>query len=417
MPLRILQDSSQHRLYKIITWSAFAILALLFAFAYAEAGSLSIGGNTYNISMIRVNKAIAFALAILGMQVATGYTGQLAIGQSFFVGTGAYIAAWLMSDHGWSFFTVFIVVIPVAFLIGVVMGLPALRIQGLYLALVTLGFAAVFPSIVQLDSLKKYTNGATGKTTAADGRRYRFESPEWLPLDGIAEALQAIPLIGGFFGEGPLSDKQEGRIWAFILFSIIATICFLAVGSLIRSRQGRAMRAVRDNPTGAAVAGIDLARTKAISFGIASALGAIGGVIYVAEVGTASPGDFTQLLAINFIVGMVVGGVGTMSGAVVGAAVIAFVPDWASSTQDVGFLPERWLQGPTGTLLLGVLLIVLTFFLPGGIVSAARKLKARFVQIIPVGPNGELVGAGTGRIVDESTDLIADTTPAAATTE
>ncbi len=406
MPIKILAGSSQHQLYKVITWSLFALLVAGVAFAYVDVGSISLGENNYNISLIRLNKAIAFAIAILGLQVVAGFTGQLALGQSFFFGMGAYASAWLMADHDWPFLLTFIVVVPLCFVIGIVMGLPALRIQGLYLALVTLGFAAVFPAIVKLDRLFSITNGVGGKATGPDGRKYKLEPPEWLPLDGIAETLQKIPLLGGYFGDGGISSKQEERMWAFMMFTLIAVVCFWMVANLIKSRQGRAMRAVRDNPTGAAVSGIDLARTKAMSFGIASALGGVGGAVYVAEVGLASPDDFTQLLAINFIVGLVVGGVGTLSGAVVGGLVIALVPDWASSTQEVGFLPERWLQGPTGSLILGLLLILLTFFLPGGIVSAARTLKNKIVRIIPRGPNGEVPGGAS-----LATPVTADDTP------
>jgi branched-chain amino acid transport system permease protein len=121
--------------------------------------------------------------------------------------------------------------------------------------------------------------------------------------------------------------------------------------------------------------------TKTISFGIASALGGIGGMIYVAEVGIASPDDFSSLVAIYLIVGLVVGGVGTLSGAVIGGLVYALIPDWASSTQSISFVPQRWLQGPTGSLILGLLLIVLTLFMPGGISTAAKKVKNRFVTI------------------------------------
>tara|TARA_B100001029_G_scaffold134159_1_gene113048 strand:+ start:112 stop:573 length:462 start_codon:yes stop_codon:yes gene_type:complete len=136
------------------------------------------------------------------------------------------------------------------------------------------------------------------------------------------------------------------------------------------------MRAIRDNETSAAVSGVNLALTKTLSFGVASALGGVGGAIYVAEIGIASPDDFSSLVAIYLIVGLVVGGVGTLPGAVIGGLIYALVPDWASSTQSISFVPERWLQGPTGSLILGILLIVLTLFLPGGIVMGWRKLKA-----------------------------------------
>ena len=165
--------------------------------------------------------------------------------------------------------------------------------------------------------------------------------------------LQKIPFFGQYFGDGDLSSNEADRIWKFFVFASSRAICFWMVANLIKSRPGRAIRAIRDNETSAAVSGVHLSRYKTMSFGVASALGGVGGIVYVAELGIASPGDFSQLLAIFFIVGLVVGGVGTLSGAVVGGIVIAFVPEWSSSTTDVPGVPERWLQGPTGTLVLG----------------------------------------------------------------
>jgi branched-chain amino acid transport system permease protein len=148
---------------------------------------------------------------------------------------------------------------------------------------------------------------------------------------------------------------------------------------------------------------------KTMSFGVASALGGVGGMIYVAELGIASEGDFTQLISILFIVGMVVGGVGTLSGAVIGGLVIAFIPDWASSTQNLPGVPERWLQGPTGGLILGIGLIVITFVLPGGVISGVRKIRGRFVQVMPQTPALGVAGAGAAQQVDGSDDISSQT--------
>ena len=383
----VIEGSPAHRNYRLISWVLLVAFALLVGFAYADVGSISLGTNEYNISLIRLNKAIAFMVAILGLQLIVGYTGQIALGQSFFFGMGAYTTAYLVADHHWPYLLTLAVVIPFCFLFGVIAGLPALRIKGLYLALVTLGLAQVFPSIVKLDRLEGITAGVAGKST----RESKMVAPSWLPIDGIAETLQRIPFVGGYFGDGPLPSRQEDRMWKYILFIIVAGICFWLVANLIKSRVGRAIRAIRDNETSAAVAGIDLARTKVIAFGIGSALGGVGGTIYVTELGIADSADFTQLLAINFIVGLVIGGVGTLPGAVVGGLVIGFVPDWASSTQSLGPVPQRWLQGPTGSLFLGIMLVLLTFFLPGGIVAAGRRLKARLVTIVPVGSAGPSV--------------------------
>ena len=377
----IQQGTNTYRAYRWGFWALWVIVIIAAAFAFADVAQLSIGENTYNISLIRINKAIAFMIAILGLQVVVGFTGQVALGQSFFVGIGAYSAAYLVQDHNWPYLLTLVFIVPFCFVIGMLFGLPALRIRGLYLALVTLGLAAVFPALVQLDALFDITNGAGGKSVSA-----RFHAPEWLPLDGVASIFRAIPFIGGWFGEGDLTSRQADRIWKYFLFSAIAAVCFWMVNNLVKSRSGRAIRAIRDNETGAAVSGVNLAMDKTLAFGTASALGGVAGMVYVAELGIASPSDFTQLLAINFIVGLVVGGVGTLSGAVVGGLVIALIPEWSASTTSLGPLPDRWLSGPTGAFILGVLLIALMFVMPGGAVAGFRKLKAKIVVVVPAPP-------------------------------
>jgi len=376
------KGSAQYRAYRILGFALLALLIFIVAFAFNDTGSITLFDNDYKLSITRVTKAISFMVAILGLQVVAGFTGQLSLGQGFFFGTGAYLSAWLVADHGWNWFATLAVVVPVCFLLGLLFGVPALRIKGLYLALVTLGLAAIFPSLILLDILEPYTGGAAGKQVDSD-----LKPPGWLPLDGTVDLLNKLPVFGQYFGEGSgLSSKQEQRVWTFFLMVVLALVCFKMVNNLVKSRPGRAMRAVRDNETSAAVNGISLSYHKTMSFGVASALGGVGGMVYVAELGIASQGDFTQLLSILFIVGLVVGGVGTLSGAVIGGLVIAFIPDWASSTRGFPGLPERWLQGPTGGLILGIGLIVLTFVLPGGVIVGIRKIRDRIVRIIPRPP-------------------------------
>ena len=401
-----IQGTGGYRAYKFLGFAVLALLILVVAFAYNDTGSITLFDNDYKLSVTRVTKSISFMVAILGLQVVAGFTGQLSLGQGFFFGTGAYISAWLVADQNWAWFTSLLVVVPVCFLFGLLFGIPALRIKGLYLALVTLGLAAIFPSLIKLDVLLPYTGGAAGKQVDSD-----FIPPSWLPLDAVVDALHKIPLVGQYFGEGEgLSSKEEQRVWTFFLMTILAIICFKMVSNLIKSRPGRAIRAIRDNETSAAVNGMSLAFNKVMSFGVASALGGVGGMIYVAELGIASEGDFTQLISILFVVGMVVGGVGTLSGAVVGGLVIAFVPDWASSTQNLPLVPERWLQGPTGGLILGLGLIVVTFVLPGGVISGVRKIRGRIVQVIPQTPElgipagGVALQASSTEGIETSTD-------------
>ena len=275
-----------------------------------------------------------------------------------------------MIDHSWGFLTTLLVVVPLCFLVGMLLGIPALRIKGLYLALVTLAMAAIFPSLVRLEQL-----GTSPTAPTARRSRTRTSSP---PTGCRSRAWPNCSArfrsFGQYFGEGDVSSPQLEGLYKYFLFVVMAAVCFWVVANVIRSRPGRAMRAIRDNETGAAVSGVDLARTKTLAFGLASALGGVAGTVYVMEIGIASPDDFTQLLAINFIVGLVLGGVGTLSGAVIGGLAITLIPDWSSSTTSVAFVPERWLQGPTGTLFLGISLIAITFFLPGGIIAGIRRL-------------------------------------------
>ena len=381
-PRTIIAGTTQHRNYKILGWTLGIVAIVVVAMAYNDVGQITLFGNNYNLSLIRLNKAIAFIIAILGLQVIVGFTGQLALGQSFFVGLGAYTTAYLVQDQNWSYLSTLLVVIPLCFVVGMVLGLPALRIHGLYLALVTLAMAAIFPALVRLDQLFDITNGSNGKLVESN-----LHAPDWLPLDGLAGVLQAIPLVGGYFGDGDLSSREADRVWIYILLVLVAAVCFWLVSNLVNSRPGRAMRAIRDNEASAAVSGVNLAMTKTLAFGVGSALGGVGGTVYVMELGIASPDDFTQILAINLIVGLVIGGVGTLSGAVIGGLVIALIPDWASSTQSIGFVPERWLQGPTPGLILGLTLIVLTFVLPGGVAAGIKRMKARFVRVVPQPPS------------------------------
>ena len=394
------EGTNQYRAYKIAGFALLTLLIVIVAFAYNDTGSITLFDNSYKLSITRITKSISFMVAILGLQVVAGFTGQLSLGQGFFFGTGAYISAWLVADQNWAWFTSLLVVVPVCFVFGLVFGIPALRIKGLYLALVTLGLAAIFPSLIKLDVLLPYTGGAAGKQVDSD-----FIPPSWLPLDGVIDALHKLPIIGQYFGDGEgMSSKEEQRVWTFFLMVILALICFKLVSNLIKSRPGRAIRAIRDNETSAAVNGMSLSFHKTMSFGVASALGGVGGMIYVAELGIASEGDFTQLISILFVVGMVVGGVGTLSGAVVGGLVIAFIPDWASSTQNLPGIPERWLQGPTGGLILGVGLIVITFVLPGGVISFFRQVRGRFVRVLPQSPELVVAGVGASLQVDGGDD-------------
>ncbi len=368
--------SRAHLVYRAIGWLGFLLVAIAVPVMVASPVVFSLGDSTFTIGIENLNHAIAYMVAVLGINFLIGFTGQISLGNSFFLGMGAYITAILVADYGWSYFLTPLVVVPACFLLGFIVGIPALRIRGLYLALVTLALAVVFPSLVKLDSLADKTGASNGKVV-----RSELESP--IDFESLGSALESLPLIGDWFSG--VGERQEHAIWSYTLISLIAALCFLLSSNMRRSRFGRALVAIRDNETGAAVSGVNLALYKTVSFGVSAALCGIGGTLFTMAVGTLSPDTFGINLAIFLIVGLVVGGVGATWGPVIGGLVIIFVPHLTSQVNSVNGY-ELTGDRPYGTLFLGLLLIALTFVLPGGVVDGFHRLRNRFFRVVRTPP-------------------------------
>ena len=380
LPYTIEQGSTAHKVYRYVPWTLFVLVALLAPFWSVQNPTFDLGESTLTFGIGNLNHAVAYMVGVLGLGLLVGYNGQISLGNSFFMGVGGYLTATLVVEEGWPYLATLVVVLPVTFVIGMLIGIPALRIRGLYLALTTLGLAAVFPSIVRLEQLRERTGGANGKRVDSD-----LEAPSWLPLEDISEFLADIPLVGSWlFDEGRLGGDADD-VWVYLLLAALAAAAFWVVRNLVYSRPGRSIIAIRDNETGAAVNGVNVRMTKTLTFGVSAALGGLAGTMYAMAIQFVAPDVFGINLAIFLIVGLVVGGVGTLSGAVIGGLIIIFVPVWSSQIESVPGVPERFLRGPTGVFILGVLLIVLTFFLPGGVVYGVRRLRARVVRVVPTG--------------------------------
>lgn len=414
----ITEGSSAHKAYRYVPWAVFVLVVVTAPFWAVHTPSFSVGDSTFTFSIGNLNHAVAYMVGVLGLGLLVGFNGQISLGNSFFMGIGGYITATLVTDNGWPFLATLVVVLPVTFIVGMLVGLPALRIRGLYLALTTLGLAAVFPAIVRLQQLRDRTGGANGKRIASD-----LDAPSWLPLESFAEFLAGIPLIGEWaFGEGRLGAREESAIWVYVLLALLTAAAFWVARNLIYSRPGRSIIAIRDNETGAAINGVNLQMTKTLTFGVSAALGGLSGTMYAMAIQFVAPDVFGINLAIFLIVGLVVGGVGTLSGAIIGGLVIIFIPIWASQVSSVPGVPERFLRGPTGVFFLGLLLIVLTFFLPGGIVYGVRKLRSRLVSVVPrrpedVSPDVPPREEAAESIMDRRDDAEASAMSAPATTD
>jgi branched-chain amino acid transport system permease protein len=289
-------------------------------------------------------------LAIMGLNLVTGYSGQISIGHSAFFGVGAYTTSILVADYGWPF----ILTLPVAalfgFIAGVAIGLPALKIRGLYLSLVTLGLALAFPSIVKMEQLAELTGAANGKTLGAgDAGKFAWNPPGWMP------------------------DSATVNDWIFLTCVLVALVMFLLASNLVRSRTGRAVQAMRDNEVGAAVSGVHPAWHKVNSFAFSAAYAAVAGGCFSLSAGTIAPDTFGLNRSIEFVAGLVIGGVATIIGPLIGGIVVEFLP----------YLSFEFLPGPEAGILYGIILVLLVFVMPGGIVAGFRMVRAKFVQVIP----------------------------------
>jgi len=307
-----------------------------------------------------------FLIALLGLNILTGYTGQISLGHGAFMAIGGYTTAILMAgntDFGgpvgggvkdlWT--------IPlaglVAGLVGLAFGLPALRLSGLYLALATFAVAVAMPSTAK--RFADWTGGGTG-----------------IQLFGTDE------LTGSITNVHVLGRTITPNDWIYYLSWSIALVAFAVAWLILRGRTGRAFRAVRDSETAAVSSGVSLARYKTLAFGISAAYAGIAGSLLVISRAFINPDSFPVALSIFLLVGIVIGGLGGLSGLVFGAIFIAFLPLW-SQGQDLGsLLPNRIVeetQKPGGPYIVyGVVLILLMFVLPNGVGGLFRRIGQFF---------------------------------------
>jgi branched-chain amino acid transport system permease protein len=294
-----------------------------------------------------LNNALIISMAVVGLNLLIGFTGQISIGHSAFFGLGAYTGAILVKDHGWSPGWTLPAAVVVCFVVGVIVGVPALRLQGLYLAAVTLALAVAFPAI--LLKFESVTGGADGV------KGIRYLSPEWTGLKGRAEV----------------------HLWFYWLCLGLLALSLLLVRNLVRSRVGRAMIALRDNEPAAQIMGINLALTKTVTFGISAAIAGLAGALFAFQLGLVSPTGFTLLLSINLLVTMVVGGPASLAGPVLGGLLYVYGRKFATN-----FGEDHDVNG-LGDLMFGALLIAFVFLAPSGLAGLVRKLRARIIRIVP----------------------------------
>ncbi len=282
--------------------------------------------------LYQLTQVLSYAIALLGLNLLTGYNGQISLGHGAFFAIGAYSAAILIGQFGVPYPIALLLAGLICFVFGLLIGLPALRLEGLYLALATFALAVTVPQVLKSKMIERWTGGVRG---------LNLEKPT-TPLDL------------------PLSPDQ----WLFLVALGIAIVMFILARNLLASRVGSALMAIREHPLAAEAMGIDSARYKTLVFGVSALYTGIAGALSALSVQFVAPDSFTSFLSLSLLVGIVVGGLGTLSGAIYGAFFIQFIPNLADSVSKAA---------PTAVY--GALMLTFVFAMPAGIAGALTSLQ------------------------------------------
>jgi branched-chain amino acid transport system permease protein len=311
-----------------------AALGLLVALLAASALPLLVSDyRTFQLTL-----ALVYAIAILGLNILTGYNGQFSLGHGAFYAIGAYTAAILMAQGEVAYYWTLPVAGLVCFGAGFLFGFPALRLEGLYLALATFALAVATPQILKSGHLEPLTGGVQGIVI-----------------------LKPDPPLGL-----PLSQDQ----WLYYFTLIVALLLFVAAWNLLRGRSGRALKAIRDNPIAAGAMGINLALYKTLCFGVSAFYTGVAGALGAIVIQFVAPDSFTVVLSITLLVGLVVGGLASIPGAIFGGLFVQFVPNFAEQISKAA----PW-------AIYGAFLIAFMYLMPYGVWGLLRTLHRRLEEI------------------------------------
>jgi branched-chain amino acid transport system permease protein len=301
--------------------------------AAALAVALVLPFTLTNFRLFQFTQVFIYAIALLGLNILTGFNGQISLGHGAFYAVGAYTTAIMIDQwqvpYGWTIPTAGVVCLVAGFLFGI----PALRLEGLYLALATFALALAVPQILKY--FEHWTGGSQGIVLSKP-------SAPW----GLA-----------------LNPDQ----WLYLLTLAVLVVLFALAANLLRGRTGRAIVAIRDNAIAAQSMGVNTALYKSLTFGVSAAYTGVAGALSALAIAYVAPDSFDVFRSITFLVGIVIGGLASISGAIFGALFIQFVPNWA---QDIS-KAAPW-------AIYGVFLIGFMYAMPRGIAGFVRLVAARW---------------------------------------
>jgi branched-chain amino acid transport system permease protein len=288
--------------------------------------------RTFQFTMVLV-----YATALLGLNILTGYNGQISLGHGAFYAIGAYCAAILMDKFGWPYWATIPVAGAVCLVVGFLFGLPALRLEGLYLALATFALGVSLPQLLKYHHLEKLTGGVQGIVIA------KPDPPAFLA------------------GMGVNQDQ-----WLYFFTLAVTAVMFLLAWNLLRGRVGRAIVAIRDQHIAAEAMGVNNAMYKSLTFGVSAMYTGVAGALGAIAIQFVAPDSFNIFVSIIFLVGIVIGGLASIPGAIYGALFIQFVPNIADDISKAA----PW-------AIFGLFLLAFVYVMPLGIAGALKMGMAR----------------------------------------
>jgi len=268
-----------------------------------------------------------FFIAILGLNILTGYTGQISIGHGAFMAIGGYTTAVLSRDHHTNLVLTMVAAFAICFVVGLIVGLPALRLSGVYLALVTFALAISIPQI----------------------------------------PLQYASFLGG--SGGVQSSRTVDNLWIYAAAWTASAILFVLAWLILRGRIGRAFRAVRDSEIAAVASGVELPVYKTLAFGISAAYAGVAGSLFVlATNGFAQPSEFDVFLSLELLIGVAIAGLGSLWGILAGAAFVGLLPQISTSVPVIGAEHGR-------DVVFGAAVILVMLLVPDGFAGLLARLR------------------------------------------
>jgi branched-chain amino acid transport system permease protein len=290
-----------------------------------------------NYHVFQCTLVLVYAIALLGLNMLTGFNGQISLGHGAFYAIGAYCAAIMMDRWGVPYWATLPAAGALCLVAGFLFGLPALRLEGLYLALATFALGVAMPQLLKYKHFEAWTGGVQGII---------ITKPD--PPFGL-----------------PLSPDR----WLYFFTLAVAILMFWLGWNLLRGRVGRAMLAIREHPVAAEAMGINSALYKSLTFGVSAMYTGVAGALGAIAVQFVAPDSFSSFLSLSLLVGVVVGGLASISGAVYGAIFVQFVPNIADQISKAA----PW-------AIYGVFLILFMYVMPTGIAGFVRLVAARLAR-------------------------------------